>query len=126
DSLTGSEGGAARGSPKHVLALRAGSYGIVAGGLVAVWALTGPDLPWVVWPPLGLGLFPGGRRRGGPRPAVDRRAAPGHWPDRGARRLAGARDAAAQRGGPRRLHGLGRRGRQRRGPSPARGQPPAA
>jgi hypothetical protein len=42
-----------------VLALRAGSYGIVAGVLVAVWALTGPDLPWIVWPLLGIGLIAG-------------------------------------------------------------------
>jgi hypothetical protein len=41
----------------HNLRLRAGSLGIVAGVLVAIWALTGPDLPWIVWPLLGIGLI---------------------------------------------------------------------
>jgi hypothetical protein len=27
--------------------------------VVAVWALTGPDLPWIVWPLLGIGLIAG-------------------------------------------------------------------
>jgi hypothetical protein len=31
----------------------------VAGVLVAVWALTGPDLPWIVWPLLAIGLIAG-------------------------------------------------------------------
>src|SRR5919107_1949357 len=43
----------------HHLGLRALSCCIVAGVLVAVWALTGPDLPWIVWPLLGLGLVAG-------------------------------------------------------------------
>jgi signal transduction histidine kinase len=38
------------------LRLRLGSLGVVAGVLVLIWALTGPDLPWIVWPLLGLGL----------------------------------------------------------------------
>ena len=25
--------------------------------LVAIWALTGPDLPWIVWPLLGIGFI---------------------------------------------------------------------
>jgi signal transduction histidine kinase len=39
------------------LGFRAGSLAIVAGVLVAIWALTGPDLPWIVWPLLGIGLI---------------------------------------------------------------------
>ena len=26
---------------------------------MAIWALTGPDLPWIVWPLLALGLIAG-------------------------------------------------------------------
>ncbi len=33
-----------------------GIVGAVAGVLVLVWALTGTDKPWIVWPLLGLGL----------------------------------------------------------------------
>jgi fatty acid desaturase len=40
----------------HRLKLRAGSIGIVAAVLVAIWALTGSDYPWFVWPLLALGL----------------------------------------------------------------------
>jgi signal transduction histidine kinase len=36
--------------------IRLGSYGIVAGVLVAIWLLTGPDLPWIVWPLLAIGF----------------------------------------------------------------------
>jgi signal transduction histidine kinase len=43
----------------HNLGIRAGTLGIVASVLVAIWALTGPDLPWIVWPLLGLGLIAG-------------------------------------------------------------------
>jgi hypothetical protein len=43
----------------HNLRIRAASLGIVAGVLVLIWALTGPDLPWIVWPLLGLGLIAG-------------------------------------------------------------------
>jgi hypothetical protein len=43
----------------HNLGIRAGVLGIVAAVLVAVWALTGPDLPWIVWPLLGIGLIAG-------------------------------------------------------------------
>jgi signal transduction histidine kinase len=41
------------------LAWRLGSLGIVAGVLVAIWALTDPGLPWIVWPLLGLALVAG-------------------------------------------------------------------
>jgi fatty acid desaturase len=43
----------------HNLGIRAAALGIVAGVLVAIWALTGPDLPWIVWPLLGIGLIAG-------------------------------------------------------------------
>ena len=38
---------------------RLGSLGIVAAVLIAIWALTDPSLPWIVWPLLGLGLVAG-------------------------------------------------------------------
>jgi hypothetical protein len=41
------------------LVWRLASLGIVAGVLIVIWALTGPDLPWIVWPLLGIGLFAG-------------------------------------------------------------------
>jgi signal transduction histidine kinase len=41
---------------KHHLRLRALSLGIVAAVLVLIWALTGPELPWIVWPLLGIGF----------------------------------------------------------------------
>jgi hypothetical protein len=47
--------------PQHVrmrnLRIRLAPLGIVAGVLVLIWALTGPDLPWIVWPLLGIGLI---------------------------------------------------------------------
>jgi signal transduction histidine kinase len=46
--------------PQHVrvrnLRIRLASFGIVAGVLVLIWALTGPELPWIAWPLLGIGL----------------------------------------------------------------------
>ena len=41
------------------LRIRLASLGVagLAGVLVLIWALTGPDLPWIVWPLLGLGLI---------------------------------------------------------------------
>ena len=39
------------------LRIRLASFGVVAGVLVLIWALTGPDLPWIVWPLLGIGLI---------------------------------------------------------------------
>jgi 2TM domain len=41
------------------LRIRLASLGLVAGVLVVIWALTGPDLPWIVWPLLALGLIAG-------------------------------------------------------------------
>ena len=38
---------------------RLGSLAIVAGVLMAIWALTDPGLPWIVWPLLALGLIAG-------------------------------------------------------------------
>jgi signal transduction histidine kinase len=35
---------------------RLGFVGVIAAILIVVWALTGPDKPWIVWPLLGLGL----------------------------------------------------------------------
>jgi signal transduction histidine kinase len=43
----------------HSLGIRLTALGIVAGVLVAIWALTGPHLPWIVWPLLGIGLIAG-------------------------------------------------------------------
>jgi len=43
----------------HSLHVRLAALGIVAAVLVVIWALTGPDLPWIVWPLLGLGLIAG-------------------------------------------------------------------
>ena len=41
------------------LRIRLASLGLVAGVLVVIWALTGPDLPWIVWPLLALALIAG-------------------------------------------------------------------
>ena len=41
----------------HHMLLRLLSLGIVAGVLVAIWALTDPGLPWIVWPLLGIGFI---------------------------------------------------------------------
>ena len=57
--LAAAEAEAVQAGRKHRLAVRAGSFGIVAGALVVIWALTGPDLPWIVWPLLGIGLIAG-------------------------------------------------------------------
>jgi signal transduction histidine kinase len=43
----------------HNLRIRVGALGILTGVLVTIWALTGPDLPWIVWPLLGIGLIAG-------------------------------------------------------------------
>lgn len=40
----------------HRLRMHLGIFASVAAILVLVWALTGPDKPWIVWPLLGLGL----------------------------------------------------------------------
>jgi signal transduction histidine kinase len=57
--LPADEAQAVQAARKHRLAVRAGSFGILAGALVVIWALTGPDLPWIVWPLLGIGLIAG-------------------------------------------------------------------
>jgi hypothetical protein len=44
---------------KRRLYWRLGSLGIVAGVLIAIWALTDTGLPWIVWPLLALGLIAG-------------------------------------------------------------------
>jgi signal transduction histidine kinase len=44
---------------KHRLRLRSLSLGIVSGALIAIWALTDPSLPWIVWPLLALGFIAG-------------------------------------------------------------------
>ena len=41
---------------KRRLRVRTLSIAAIAGVLVAIWALTGPDLPWIAWPLLGIGL----------------------------------------------------------------------
>jgi signal transduction histidine kinase len=38
------------------LRTRLGFVGVIAAVLIIVWALTGPDKPWIVWPLLGLGM----------------------------------------------------------------------
>jgi signal transduction histidine kinase len=57
--LTAEEAERVQLARRHRLAWRLGSLGIVAGVLVAIWALTDPGLPWIVWPLLGLGLVAG-------------------------------------------------------------------
>jgi hypothetical protein len=54
--LSVTEAEALQGERLHHLKLRAASIGIVAAVLVGIWALTGPDKPWIVWPLLALGL----------------------------------------------------------------------
>ena len=44
------------GRRRRRLRLRLGVVGVIALTLVVVWALTGPDKPWIVWPLLGLGM----------------------------------------------------------------------
>ena len=41
------------------LGIRVASLGVVAAVLVLIWALTGPELPWIVWPLLGISLVAG-------------------------------------------------------------------
>ncbi|HMJ94549.1 MAG TPA: sensor domain-containing protein [Thermoleophilaceae bacterium] len=47
------------GSRMRNLRIRLVSFGVVAAVLVLIWALTGPDLPWIAWPLLGIGLVAG-------------------------------------------------------------------
>jgi signal transduction histidine kinase len=39
------------------LRLRSLSLGLVAAVLLVIWALTGPELPWIVWPLLSIGFI---------------------------------------------------------------------
>jgi signal transduction histidine kinase len=48
-----------RANRKHHLVLRCLSLCIVGCVLVAIWALTDPGLPWIVWPLLPIGLLAG-------------------------------------------------------------------
>ena len=57
--LSAAEAEARQEERRHHLKLRSLSLGIVAGVLVGIWALTGPELPWIVWPLLGIGLIAG-------------------------------------------------------------------
>jgi signal transduction histidine kinase len=45
-----------RDRKRHLL-FRSASLGLVAAVLIAIWALTDPSLPWIVWPLLGIGLI---------------------------------------------------------------------
>jgi signal transduction histidine kinase len=57
--LSAAEADELQGERRQHLLLRTASLGIVAAVLVVIWALTGPDLPWIVWPLLGIGLIAG-------------------------------------------------------------------
>jgi len=57
--LPAAEAEAVQDTRRRRLYWRLGSLGIVAGVLVAIWALTDPGLPWIVWPLLALGLIAG-------------------------------------------------------------------
>jgi signal transduction histidine kinase len=46
-------------SRKYHLLLRCGSLCVVGCVLVAIWLMTDPGLPWIVWPLLGIGLIAG-------------------------------------------------------------------
>jgi signal transduction histidine kinase len=55
--LPAAEAEAEQRRSRHNLRIRVGALGTVAAVLVVIWALTGPDLPWIVWPLLGIGLI---------------------------------------------------------------------
>jgi signal transduction histidine kinase len=57
--LSAEEAEAIQGERTRHLVWRLGSLGVVAAVLIVIWALTGPDLPWIVWPLLGIGLIAG-------------------------------------------------------------------
>jgi len=57
--LSAAEAEAVQDARKRHMYWRLGSLGIVAGVLIAIWALTDPGLPWIVWPLLGIGLIAG-------------------------------------------------------------------
>ena len=54
--LPAAEAERVQGERTHQLRLRTLAMATIAGVLVVVWALTGPDLPWIVWPLLGIGF----------------------------------------------------------------------
>ena len=56
-ALSPEQRAALRERHRHALRYRLLALGLVAGVLTAIWALTDPDLPWIVWPLLPLGLI---------------------------------------------------------------------
>jgi signal transduction histidine kinase len=54
--LPDAEADARQRQSRRNLRIRGLSLGVIAAVLVLIWALTGPELPWIVWPLLGLGL----------------------------------------------------------------------
>jgi signal transduction histidine kinase len=48
-----------RSQSLRILRIRVASLGVIAAVLVVIWALTGPELPWIVWPLLALALIAG-------------------------------------------------------------------
>jgi signal transduction histidine kinase len=57
--LPDSEADARQHQRMRNLRIRLASLGVVAAVLVLIWALTGPDLPWIVWPLLAISLIAG-------------------------------------------------------------------
>jgi signal transduction histidine kinase len=55
--LSDAEREALRAQRRRNLRIRLAAHGILVAVLVLIWALTGPDLPWIVWPLLGIGLI---------------------------------------------------------------------
>ena len=47
---------ARRVKSRRELLLHVSAYAIVNVAIVAIWAVTGPDYPWFVWPMLGWGI----------------------------------------------------------------------
>jgi len=58
-ALSEAEAAVLQRSRKYHLLLRCGSLCIVGCVLVAIWALTDPGLPWIVWPLLAIGFVAG-------------------------------------------------------------------
>ena len=57
--LSAEEAGELQAERTHRLKLRSLSLGIVAGVLIAIWGLTDPGLPWIVWPLLAIAFIAG-------------------------------------------------------------------
>jgi signal transduction histidine kinase len=55
--LPAADADALQAARRHLLTLRTVSLGVVTAVLVLIWALTGPELPWIVWPLLAFGLI---------------------------------------------------------------------